>query len=441
MTAPDAGTPVTHARVLKIALPILLSNVTIPILGAVDTGVVGQIPQAEPIAAVGVGAIVLSAVYWIFGFLRMGTVGLAAQAAGAGDHGEVTALLTRALLIGLAGGVALIVLQPLIFAGTFAVSPASDEVERLARSYMGIRIWSSPAAVAIYGITGWLIAQERTRAVFALQLMMNGVNVGLDLLFVPVLGFGVEGVALATAIAEISGLVMGLWLCREALRDPAARAWARVFDKARLLRMASVNVDILIRSLLLQSIFVSFLLLGGRFGDVTLASNQVLLQFLMITSYALDGFAYAAEALVGRAFGAGRVSALRRSAVVTSLWAAGVAMLLAGVFWWWGPWLVDLMAKDPQVREASRLYLPWMVAAPVAQLGLIMFDGIFIGATRSRDMRNMMILSSGIYLCAVLLLIGPMGNHGLWLAMLISFVARGLSLGARYPALERAARA
>lgn len=431
--------PITHARVLKIALPILLSNVTIPILGAVDTAVVGQIPQPEPIAAVGVGAIVLSAIYWVFGFLRMGTVGLASQAAGAGDSDEVTALLTRALMIGVAGGVCLIVLQPLIFAGTVAVSPASPEVEAMARAYMGIRIWSAPAAVAIYGITGWLIAQERTRAVLVLQLSMNAVNVVLDLLFVPGLGWGVEGVALATAIAETSGLAIGLWLCRAALRDPAARAWGRVFDRARLKRMAAVNGDIMIRSLLLETIFVSFLLIGGRFGDVTLATNQVLLQFLMITGYALDGFAYAAEALVGRAFGAGQVAVLRRGAVMTSLWASGTAVLMAIGFWIGGPALVDIMATDPQVRAAARLYLPWMIAAPVAQIGLIMFDGIFIGATRSRDMRNMMIVAALIYAVAVMVLIGPMGNHGLWLAMLISFVARGVTLGVRYPALERAA--
>ena len=213
----------THSRVLKIALPILLSNVTIPILGAVDTGVVGQIPAPEPIAAVGIGAIVLSAIYWVFGFLRMGTVGLTAQAAGAGDRNEVAALLTRALMIGLAGGVLLIAAQWLIFTVAFAVSPASAEVEALARDYMRIRIWSAPAAIAIYGITGWLIAQERTRGVFVLQLWMNGINVGLDLLFVLHLGWGVSGVAIATFLAEWSGLAMGLWLCRETLRAPAAR--------------------------------------------------------------------------------------------------------------------------------------------------------------------------------------------------------------------------
>ncbi|WP_375256944.1 MATE family efflux transporter [Citreimonas sp.] len=431
--------PITHRRILKIAIPILLANVTVPILGAVDTAVVGQIPAAEPIAAVGVGAVILSAVYWIFGFLRMGTAGLTAQAAGQDNRAEVAALLTRGLMIGLAGGIVLIALQTLVQAGAFAVSPVSPEVEALARDYMTIRIWSAPAAIAIYGITGWLIALERTRAVLALQLWMNGLNVVLDLVFVLGLGWGVPGVAFATFLAEWSGLAMGLWLCRAAFRVPAWRDWPRVFDRAKLKRMAVVNGDILIRSALLQSIMVSFLLLGGRFGDVTLAANQVLLQFLNITSYALDGFAFAAEALVGRAFGAGAVARLRRGALMASGWGVGFAVTLAAAFALGGPWIIDLMARDPQVRETAREFLPWMAAAPLFALASFMLDGVFIGATRTGDMRNMMAVSAAVYAGAVLVLTGPFGNHGLWMALLISYAVRGVTLWLRYPALERAA--
>lgn len=434
---PDPQEPITHGRVVRIAVPILLANVTVPLLGAVDTGVVGQIPAAEPIAAVGVGSIILTAIYWIFGFLRMGTAGLTAQAAGQGDRAEVAALLTRSLMIGFAGGVALVVLQPLVYLGAFALSPASEEVEGLARTYMQIRIWSAPAAIAVYGINGWLIAQERTRDVFLLQLWMNGINVGLDLLFVLGFDWGVPGVAVATFIAEWSGLAMGLWLCRSAFRQPSWRDWPRVFDKVRLTRMAAVNSDILIRSMLLESIFVSFLLFGGRFGDVTLAANQVLLQFLHITGYALDGFAFAAEALVGQAFGAGQVARLRRAAIMTSVWGAVFAVGLALVFGLFGPAIIDLMAKDPTVREAARAYLPWMVFAPPIILGLVMFDGIFIGATRTADMRNMMAIAAVLYFAAVWILMEPMQNHGLWLALYVSFVARAATLAARYPALER----
>lgn len=435
----DHAAPITHTRVLKIAIPILLANVTVPLLGAVDTGVVGQLPEAAPIAAVGVGAVILSAIYWVFGFLRMGTTGLTSQALGAGDAAEVAALFTRALLIALVGGAALIALQWPLFAGAFGVSPASAEVEGLARDYMGIRIWSAPAAIALYGITGWLIAQERTRGVLVLQLWMNGLNVALDLWFVLGLGWGVEGVALATFLAEWSGLAFGLWLCRGVFARADWRNWGLVFDRVRLKRMAVVNTDILIRSLLLQAIFVSFLLLGGRFGDVTLAANQVLLQFLHIVGYSLDGFAFAAETLVGQAFGAGAIGRIRRATVLTSVWGGVFALGFVLAFWLLGPWIIDVMAKAPEVQAEARIYLPWMIAAPPMILALVMFDGVFIGATRSADMRNMMMVAAAVYALAVWLLITPLGNHGLWLALHISFVARGLTLGLRYPALERAA--
>lgn len=434
-------TPITHVRVLKIALPILLANVTVPLLGAVDTGVVGQIPAAEPIAAVGVGAIVLTSVYWIFGFLRMGTAGLTAQAVGQGDRGEVAALLTRSLMIGLAGGVALILLQGLLFRAAFAISPTGTQVEAMARDYMAIRIWSAPAAIALYGINGWLIAQERTRHVLILQLWMNGVNVALDLWFVLGLGHGAGGVALATFLAEWSGLALGLYLCRAAFAQPSWRDWPRVFDRVRLKHMAVVNTDILLRSLLLQAIFTSFLLMGGRFGATTLAANQVLLQFLSITAYALDGFAFAAEALVGQALGARAVAMVRRASVMTSLWGVIIVVPFTLAFALFGGAIIDLMATDPSVRETARIYLPWMVAAPLIGLAAWMFDGIFIGATRTADMRNMMALSFGAYVLAAWALIPMIGNHGLWAALLVSFVARGATLALRYPALERAALA
>ena len=432
--------PVTHGRILKIAGPIVLSNATVPILGIVDTGVVGQMGAAVPIGAVGIGAVILSAVYWIFGFLRMGTVGLTAQAIGAGDQAEADALLTRALMIGGAAGLLLILLQIPLFAGAFLVAPASAEVEALARDYMAIRIWSAPAAIAIYGITGWLIARERTAQVLVLQVWMNGVNIGLDLWFVLGLGWGVEGVAIATFIAEWTALGLGLWLCRGPFRRPDWRDWGRVFEARQLRRMATVNADILIRSVLLQAIFVSFLFLGSDLGDVPRAANQVLLQFLHVTAYAMDGFAFAAEALIGRAAGARAVGALRRSALMTSLWGAATVVVLALVFAIFGPALIDLMTTAPEVRAEARIYLIYMVLAPLLGCASWMLDGIFIGATRTRDMRNMMLVSALIYGGAAALLVPAFGNHGLWIALLISFVARGVTLAARYPRLEAALR-
>ncbi|QIE45118.1 MATE family efflux transporter [Pseudohalocynthiibacter aestuariivivens] len=434
-----AAGPLTHMRVLRIAGPIVISNATVPILGAVDTGVVGQLGLAAPIGAVGIGAIILTALYWVFGFLRMGTSGLTSQANGAGQTGEVAAMLTRSLMIAAAGGVAIIALQLPLFWGAFRMAPASAEVETLARDYMNIRVWSAPAIIALYAVTGWLIALERTGAVLMIQVLMNGANIVLDLWFVLGLGWGVEGVAWATFIAEWSGLALGLWFCRAAFRVPAWRDWARVFDPDRLRLILGVNVDILLRSLMLEMIFVSFLFLASDFGDVTLAANQVLIQFLHITAYALDGFAFAAEALVGAAFGARSMTRVRRASIITSIWGVGCSVMLMIGFWIVGVWGIWLMAKAPEVQAAAQTYLPYMIVAPLLGVAAWMLDGIFIGATRTRDMRNMMVISAVIYGVAVLLLVPNFGNHGLWIALLISFVVRGLSLGARYPALERAA--
>lgn len=414
----------------------MLANATVPILGLVDTGVVGQLGQAAPIGAVGIGAIILTGIYWMFGFLRMGTTGMVAQALGAKDQREVVALLIRALIIGIGAGLCIIVLQTPLFWGASQISPASGEVEGLARQYMQIRVWSAPATIALYGITGWLIAQERTRAVLVLQLWMNGLNIGLDLWFVLGLGWGVQGVALATFLAEWSGLALGLWLCRTAFAGQMWRNWPVVFDKARLKAMAAVNGDIMIRSFLLQAVFVSFLFFGASFGDVTLAANQILVQFLEIIATMLDGFAFAASSLVGQAMGARERGALRRSVLLSSQWGLICVIGLTIAIWLFGATIVDLMTTSNEVRFEARIYLGYVIAAPLLGVAAFMLDGVFIGATRSKDMRNMMVLSFAVYAISIAVLMPIYGNHGLWMALLLSFVARGVTLAWRYPALE-----
>ena len=438
-SAVGGAAAITHRRVFHIAAPIVLSNATVPILGAVDTGVVGQLGEAEPIGAVGLGAVVISFLYWAFGFLRMGTAGLTAQALGADDGPEATALLIRGLLIAGAGGLALILLQAPLFWLGFQISPASEEVEGLAKGYMAIRIWSAPAAIAVYAITGWMIAAERTGAVLVLQLWMNGLNIALDLIFVLGLDWGVEGVAAATLIAEWSGAILGLWMCRTAFAGRDWRDRALILRSDRLRRMMAVNGDILIRTLLLQIGFSAFIFRSAGEGDVTLAANQILIQFLFITAHAMDGFAFAAEALVGRALGARDRATLRRAAIVTSQWGLGTVILLALIFLAFGPAIIDVMTTAEDVRVAAYAFLVWMVLAPPLGMPSWMLDGIFIGATRTRDMRNAMVVSLAIYLVALFTLPEMFGNHGLWAAMLLFFVLRGVTLGLRYPALEAAA--
>ena len=431
-----SSTKLTHKRVLGVAIPIVLANATIPILGAVDTGVVGQMGLAVPIGAVGIGAIIISAIYWLFGFLRMGTTGLTAQAIGSNDHSETSALLVRGILIGLGAGLVLIMTQIPLFSAALGIAPASFEVESLAQEYLKIRVYSAPAAIAIFGITGWLIANERTRAVLVLMLLINSINIVLDFVFVLRLGWGVEGVAYATLIAEWSGLFFGLWLARKGFKNGYWKNWSQIFDRARLTKMAKVNSDILIRSVLLEIAFVSFLFLGSSFDDATLAANQVLIQFLNITAYAMDGFAFAAEALVGKALGAKNRLIFRRSAVMTSQWGFGSVVVMAFAFYVFGNTIINVMTTAEDVRAVSYEYLPWMVLAPLVGAAAWMLDGIFIGATRTADMRNMMFISFCVYLIALALLLHKYDNHGLWASLIIFSIARGVTLGYKYPKLE-----
>ena len=428
---------ITHKRILAISIPIILSNVTIPLLGVVDTAVIGQLGKVAPIGAVGIGALIISAIYWIFGFLRMGTTGLTAQAVGKKDNQEIIALLSRTLLIGITAGLVLILINDFIFWGSFKVSPASEEVENLAYSYMKIRIYSAPAAISIFGILGWLIAQERTRMVLLLQLWMNGSNILLDFLFVIGFNWGVEGVALATVFAEVSSFFLGIFICRSAFIGSAWRSFHLVLNKAKISKMAVVNFDILIRSMVLQAAFILFMFLSSDINDEILAINQILLQFLSISAYALDGFAFSAEALIGQAFGAKSVKSLRKVSIFATFWAFLAAIVLTLCFYFGSDFLIVLMTSSEELRENAQVYVYWVIVAPILAAPAFILDGIFIGATRSKDMRNCMIISFGIYCLVVWLLYEPFGNQGLWAALMVMFIVRAVTLFFQYFSIER----
>jgi MATE family multidrug resistance protein len=426
-------TEITHRRVLQIAGPIVLSNATVPLLGAVDTAVIGQLGDAASLGAVGIGAVILATLYWAFGFLRMSTSGLAAQAQGAGDHAERSAVLLRALIVGGVAGLALVVAQVVLFAAAFAVAPASETVERLAGQYLSIRIWGAPATIALYAITGWLVGLGRTRGVLVLQLWQNGINITLDLWFVLGLGWGVPGVAAATLIAEWTGLALALWLARDAFGPGLHAGVARLRDRVALGRMFTASRDIMGRTVILQLSFTSFVFLGARFGDVTLAANQVLMQFLEVTAFALDGFAFSAEALVGQAVGARSVSQTRAAGRICMQWGVGGAVVLALAFAVAGPWIIDLLTSSPEVRAAARSYLPWLVAAPLIGVAAWIYDGIFIGAMLTGDMLRAMLASVAVYGVALAVLVPLAGNHGLWAALMVLNATRTFTLWRLYP--------
>ena len=426
---------ITHGRVVRIALPIVLSNATIPLLGAVDTAVIGQMGQAAPIGAVGLGAVILSTLYWAFGFLRMSTSGLAAQAKGAADQPECTATLLRALMIATGMGLMLVAFQPLLFAGAFGIAPASRQVESLARDYLTVRIWGAPATLAIYALTGWLVGVERTRAVLILQIWQNGLNVVLSIGFVLGAGWGIKGVAAATLIAEITALALGLYLARAAFGAALKPALARLRDRAALTAMFTASRDIMLRSVILQLSFTTFVFLGARFGDDTLAANQILLQFLSIMAFALDGFAFAAESLVGQAIGQGSRKALHQASIICMQWGYGGAALMALTFALAGPALIDLMTTAPVVQHAARQYLPWVIAAPLIGAACWIYDGIFIGALMTGAMVRAAIKVLAVYVPALLILVPTLGNHGLWAALMLMNAARGITLYRAYPAI------
>jgi MATE family multidrug resistance protein len=434
----------TYRHVLAVAWPIILANAAVPMLGIVDTAVIGHLGSAAPLGAIAIGAQIFMFLYWGLGFLRMGTTGLTAQADGANDAAEVRAVLLRALMIALALGALLIALQRPIAIGAFVVFETSAEIEDLARSYFFIRIWGAPATLASFAVLGWFIGRRETRLVLVLQLFLNGLNIALDVLFVVGFGWGVRGVALGTLISEWSAVVVGLAMVVMVLRrgpGPQAAgglAAARVFKGRALLDTLRINQDIFLRTRLLIGAFAWFTRQGARAGDVILAANHVLLQFLAFSAFFLDGFAFSAEALVGQAVGrrsrAALVRAVRLSTMLAATTAAATALLFAAA----GPRIIDALTSVASVREAAHRFLPYAVLHPLIGVWCFQLDGIFIGATRTADMRNTMVVSFAVYLGVWWLLWTPLGNHGLWLSFLLLFVARGLTLAARYPALVRA---
>jgi multidrug resistance protein, MATE family len=424
----------THRTVWRLAGPIILANLSVPLLGAVDTAVIGHLPDPAYLGGVAVGAVIFGFIYWGFGFLRMGTTGLVAQAAGAGRDDDARLVLLRALAIAGAFGVGLWALQAPIFWTARTLFDASAEVEAQAALYFHVRVWSAPAALANYALIGWFIGMRNTRAALVLQLWMNGLNIVLALAFVIGLGWGVAGVATATMLSEYAAVGGALLIIHRQLRVPAN---ARLFDRAQLTRLLTLNLDIFIRTLCLITAFALFTREGAGFGDTLLAANAVLMQFQHFLSFGLDGFAHAAEALVGTALGARDRAGLRAAVRISCQWALIVAAGYVAIYAALGLPIIALLTDIAKVRAAAAEFLPWLILSPVISVWSFMLDGIFIGATRTRDMRNAMILSFAIYLAALLALKPLWGNHGLWAALMVFMTARGITLALRYRRIER----
>jgi MATE family, multidrug efflux pump len=429
--------PVTNARVFAIAGPAMLANLTTPLLGIVGTAAIGRLGEAHLLGGIAMSALVFDGVFWLFAFLRMGTVALTAQALGAGDAAEQRAVLLRALLIAALVGVLLIALQAPLASAIYRALGGSDAVRAAAESYFFVRVWSAPCALANFAVLGWLVGIARAGTALVLQIAINVVNMTATVLLVLVLDYGIAGAALAAVLAETSGLLLGLgiaWLLAGRRFDGATGVLLR---REKLVRMLAINRDIMIRTAAIIAAFAFFTAQGARAGDVALAANAVLHNFILIGSFFLDGLATAAEQLCGRAVGAndrsGFVEATRRILAWGFLFGAAttVFFLIVG-----GP-LIDVMTTSDAVREAARQFMLFAALAPALGVAAYAFDGIYIGATWARDMRNLMLAALAIYL-ATWWALRPWGNSGLWIALLTFLVARGLLQAARYPRLRSA---
>ena len=430
-----AGSPelLTRVAVARQAWPIILANAAVPSLGLVDTAVIGHYGSATELGALALGALLFNFVYWSFGFLRMGTTGFVAQAAGAGDEAEVRASVARALLLAALLGVALWVLQWPVGALYFALMEGSEAVESVAGEYFQARIWGAPAALALFACSGLLIGLGKSRELLLVQLLLNGLNAALDVWFAGVLGMGARGIGLGTAIAEWSTLAVALFVVLRVLQArPRGGApfleWARIADMARIRQALAANGDILVRTLCLLLAFGWFANAGARFGDVMLAANHILLQLVSFSAFFLDGFAFVAEAQVGAAWGARRHAAFQRAVRLTGELAAATAFALALLVLLLGEAAVAALTTLPAVREAAVAHLPWTALYVLLSVAAFQLDGIFIGSTRTREMRNASLVSLAVFLLCAWPLVAAWGNHGLWLAFVVFVLARAGAL-------------
>ena len=437
--APATRPPCDRYRLAwTLAWPVILSNVTTPLLGAVDTAVVGHLPDPAYIGAVAVGAMIFTYVFWGFGFLRMGTTGLTAQAFGAGDRGEIRACLGRAGLIALGLALLIWLMRDPAADVAFAILEGSEAVEGHARTYFEIRVWSAPAALGNYVLFGWFLGLQRPKTALGLQILLNGLNIVLDLLFVLAFGWGVAGVAVATVIAESIACVAGAVIALRLLAGDGHRWDLRVLmDKAKLAALIGLNANIFIRTFCILLAFSSFTAIGAQSGDVTLAANAVLMTLVSIMAHGLDGFAHAAETMVGHAIGRKSRTAFKaaiRATTVLSV-ALAVALSLSSVFA--GSLAIGLLTGIDSVRAEADRYLPWVVLSPLVSVWSYQLDGIFIGATRTAAMRNTVIVSLAAYTAALVVLYPWFDNHGLWAAIIIFNSLRGITLGLCLSAVTR----
>ena len=431
--------PLTRRSIFAQAWPIMLGQTTVPLVGLVDTAVIGQTGDAAALAGVALGTTIINFLFWTFGFLRMGMTGMTAQAEGAGDAAEVEAMLLRGLMLGFGLGLALFALQIALIPAAFALLAGGERLDDAARGYVAARFLGAPASLGVFASNGWLLGLGRTRAALALQIVMNLVNAGLDILFVWHLGMGTRGVGLGTACAEWTALVAGVLIASRYAGGLAVLARLKpraLFARDALGRLFAVNADIMVRTLALLLLFAWFTNAGARLGATALAANQVLMQFVSVAAFVLDGFAFTAESRIGQAIGGGSTEAMRRAIRLTGEFCLAAGVVFALLFWAIGRPFIGVLTSNEDVRTLAVALLPFAAIVPAIGAPAWLLDGIFIGATRGRALRNAAMLATAAYI-ATDLAMRPFGASGVWLALVLSYVYRALFLGAHLPAMLR----
>ena len=437
MDSPPPQSKVTTAQVFAIAGPAMVANLTTPLIGIVSTTAIGRLGDATLLGGVAMASVLFDCLFWLFAFLRMSTVAFTAQSIGAGEKRELRAILVRGFIVAAVIGTALIALQIPLAAVLLGAMGGSEGVTRAAKTYFTIRIWSAPLALANYVVLGWLIGQARAKLALTTQIAINVINMAATVVLVLVLDAGIAGAAIAAVIAEAAGVLLGILIAYRLTGGKIDIDRATLFDREKLKHMLAVNRDIMIRTASLIAAFLFFTAQGARAGDVTLAANAVLNNFLLISAFFLDGLANAAEQLCGRAYGARDRTGFAGAVRLVIVWGFAFSLAVTAVFALFGPSLIDMMTASAEVRHAARNFLLYVILAPLLGVFAFAYDGIYIGATWARDMRNLMILSLGIFLAAWLAL-RSYGNAGLWGALLFHYAARGGLQALRYPALFKA---
>ena len=416
-----------NKKILQLAIPSIVSNITVPLLGLIDVAIVGHLGSAAYIGAIAVGGMLFNIIYWLFGFLRMGTSGMTSQAFGQRDLKEVTRVLLRAVGVGLFIALCLLLLQYPIRKIAFLLIDATPEVRELATVYFNICVWGAPAVLGFYGFAGWFIGMQNSRFPMFIAITQNVVNIVASLSFVYLLDMKIEGVALGTLIAQYAGLFMAslLWL-RYYGRLKIAFRWREIIGKTAMKRFFQVNSDIFFRTLCLVAVTTFFTSTGARQGDVVLAVNTLLMQLFTLFSYIMDGFAYAGEAMTGRYIGARNNTGLQRMIRLLFRWGWGLSLSFTILYMIGGQDFLGLLTNDTTVINAAGSYYYWVLTIPLAGFAAFLWDGILIGATATRLMLYSMLVASGMFFLIYYIFYALMGNHALWMAFLIYLSLRGI---------------